>query len=254
MAYYRLQIGLALSYKVWFTEFGFEHLRYAAFVDVGEKMRIQSMRRLGLIGCLLLSFLVGCGQTASEEIGYGSITESHYQNDYFGFEIQVPEGWSVQSQAEQQALMEMGAELLAGDDEGLKNVMKASEAQTVSLFTFMKHEVGAPVTFNPSIIGLGERVASMPGIKRGEDYFFHARKLLEQGQIPYEFPQAVFSQKVAGFDFDVMPAEVTMVGVTIYQQYFAARIKDYMLVFILSYSNDEEFQELQSRLATLKRL
>lgn len=216
-------------------------------------MRLNILRPIVLIG-LFLSVQVGCSQTATEEIGYGSISETVYQNEYFGFEIQVPEDWSVQSLAQQKELMQVGADLLAGDDEALKQVMKASEAQTVSLFTFMKYEAGAPVEFNPSLIGLGERVALMPGIKRGKDYFFHARKLLEQGQIPYEFPQEIFSQSVAGIDFDVMPAEVTMAGLTIYQHYFATRIKDYMLVLIISYSTDEEYQALQSQLATLKRL
>jgi len=199
--------------------------------------------------CLLLT---GCDSKSVDEIGYGAIEEGVYRNDYFNLSIKVPENWAVQSQAAQQQLMETGTSLLSGEDENLKAAMKESQKQTINLFSFFKYEQGSPVAFNPSILSIAEKMSHMPGVKRGSDYHFHAKELLLAGQVNYEFPNEIFTQELSGVSFDVMPGQVTFGNRTVYQNYYATRIKDYVLLFILSYTSDAELEELNQILESIE--
>ncbi len=75
--------------------------------------------------------LLGCDQgiekEVKKEIGYGVIKDGQYQNSYFGMTVKVPEGWSVQSQAQLDEISETGADIIAGDDENLKGALKVSQ-------------------------------------------------------------------------------------------------------------------------------
>ncbi len=210
------------------------------------------MIRSFIIAIGLLLSITGCDSKPEADIDYGTISNNVYSNKYFDISINVPDTWFVQSQADQKALMETGSNLMAGDDKNLKKLIKESEKQTVNLFTFFKFEPGAPVDFNPSIISVAERVAHMPGIKKGSDYLFHTRKLIESGQLNYEFPNDVYTKEVSGLSFDVMPAQITVNNTTVYQEYYVVIIKDYALAFILSFSSDSDKKELDSILNELK--
>lgn len=194
-----------------------------------------------IVTCLLLT---GCDMKSSHELGYGEIVNGTYTNAYFDMSIEVPANWTIQSQAAQAQLMDLGTNLISGDDDNLKNVLKEAQKQVVSLFTFFKYEPGTPVSFNPSIISVAERISHMPGIKRGSDYLFHIKKIFESGQLKYEFPGDIYTKDISGILFDVMPLEINVGNVTVRQEYYVAKINDYVLSFILSYSSDLEINEL----------
>jgi hypothetical protein len=209
------------------------------------------MSRLLLSTLFSFLFLVLSHIASASEITYGTISNNIYKNDYFGMSMDVPQGWSVQSKAAMKQLMDQGSDLVAGDDQNLKAIMKQSEKQTVNMFVFFKYEQGTPVTFNPSIVAVAERVTHMPGIKRGADYFFHVRRLLQASQVEYTFPKKIYTTDLSGVSFDVMPAEISASFLTVEQDYYAALMKDYVLNFILSYSNEDEKQELIKILDTV---
>jgi hypothetical protein len=68
----------------------------------------------------------------------------------------------------------------------------------------------------------------------------------------YEFPNEIYTKDISGISFDVMPAQITINNFTVYQEYYAARINDYVLMFILSYSSDSEIDELNQIISRLK--
>ena len=84
-----------------------------------------------------------------------------------------------------------------------------------------------------------------------DSYHFHSKKLFESAQITYEFPNAIFTKDISGVSFDIMPAQVTLNSLTVYQDYYATRIDDYVLSFIISYSSDSEKDELKEVLSRL---
>ena len=204
-----------------------------------------------LITCLIL---VGCNKAKESEnfINYGEISGGVYTNNYFNMSIDVPENWVVQSQAAQKELLELGGDLLSGGDENFKNVLDESQKRIVNMFAFFKFEVGAPVEFNPNIISIAEKITDFPGVKSGNDYLFHTKKQLQAGQIGYEFPNEIYVKNISGVSFDVMPMQTSIGTFTVYQEYYATKINDYALTFTLSYSTDEEQDELNEIVDTLK--
>lgn len=210
------------------------------------------MQKFFTLILLVSFFLVGCGEKpenkALDEISYGTIVDGVYSNEYFDMSIKVPENWIVQNQASQKELMEVGSNLIAGDDANLKVIMKEAEKQTVNMFSFFKFEQGAPVGFNPSVISVAERVTNMPGIKKGSDYLFHVKKLLESGQMNHKFPEEIYSVELSGKPFDVMTMQLDVNGFIVNQKYYAARINDYVLSLIISYSSEAEMDELKEAL------
>jgi hypothetical protein len=90
----------------------------------------------------------------------------------------------------------------------------------------------------------------MPGIKRGKDYLFHVKKAMESGQMKISFPSEISTESVGGHDFDVMHAEMSMAAVTVRQDYYASIMKGYAVIFIVSFTTDEEKSSLQDILTS----
>jgi hypothetical protein len=211
-------------------------------------MKTSSLLFVMIAGLVLAS----CQKKASDEIDYGSVTDSVYSNAYFGFQLPLPNEWSVQDQAMRQELAKSGTQLIAGENIDMKAALKASEQQTVNLMAVFQHPVGSPVPFNPSVNCVAERIRHMPGIQRGRDYHFHAKKLLSSGQIKAEFPKEIVSEKLDGVDFDVMAVNLGVADMTVRQKYYAAIIKGYALLFIVSFTTPEEETATQAILNGVK--
>ena len=185
-------------------------------------------------------------------MSYGSFEDGVYSHDYLGFSLRLPNGWHIQSEAQLQAQTKMGQDLIAGDDELLKRQMKASEQQSVSLFSVFQHPIGKTPDFNPSISGVAEQVSLASGVKSGADYHKFAKDLLAKGQMDYSFPTPVYSISLGGKNFDVLHAEINFQGVVIRQKYYAFLIEDYVLLFVTSYGNDQQDKMLESILQEIK--
>jgi hypothetical protein len=194
--------------------------------------------------CVLL--LSGCGKTASDEIDYGTVKDLVYHNEYFGLNLALPSGWIVQDQEMRQQMVAAGAKIVAGDDKNLRAVLKASEQQTVYLLMASQHPVGSPVAFNPSFMCVAERVRHLPGIVRGSDYHFHTKKLLESSQMNVQFSEDISTVNLDGVDFDVMHVSMTAGPSIVQQKYYTAIMRDYALVFIVTFTTADEESVLQS--------
>jgi hypothetical protein len=214
------------------------------------------MKKAPIILCLILPLLglallplCGCDKikTAIEtsEIDFGTITNSVYQNNYFGLSVTFPPDWSIQDQAEQRRLAAEGNKILNGNDPNKQAVLKASELQTVNMFAVFEHAIGSPVPFNPSVISMAENVSAYPGIKTGSDYLYHVKQQLSSGRVEVAFPKDVYTTQLGGKDFDVMQTSITLGDKTVQQKYYVSVMKGYALAFIASYTTDEEAAKLQ---------
>src|SRR5262249_54389815 len=110
---------------------------------------------------------------------------------------------------------------------------------------------GSPVPFNPSIISIAEDVRGLPGIKRGKDYHYQARQLMESSPMKVSFPKEIYTQKLGGIDFDIMETTVPIRGIIVKQKYYETVMKGYALGFIVSFTTDEEAASLQKVLDTI---
>ena len=212
------------------------------------------MKQTGLIFILPIALIMayaGCSQQTSDEIDFGTIKNSVYQNEYFGLSVHLPPEWIAQDQEARRKLQESGGTMLAGDDKNLQAAVKASEMTTVNLLTVFKHPLDTPVPFNPNVICVAERVHHIPEITNGTEYLFLSRRLLETGRMEVSFPKEISTESFGGREFSVMHVEIRMPGMTVHQKYYAAVMKGYALTFIVSFSTAEEESSLHNILKTI---
>jgi hypothetical protein len=101
-------------------------------------------------------------------------------------------------------------------------------------------------------MSLAENVQDLPGIKRGSDYHFHAKQLMQSGALDISFPKDIYTQSLGGIDFDIMEAEIHVRGIVVRQKYYATIMKGYAVSIIISFTTDEDEASLQKIVDTLK--
>lgn len=210
--------------------------------------KVQIIRLLVLVALLSSA---GCNKEPANEIEFGTVENCVYQNSYFPLSITLPMEWSVHNLESRQHIMEVGNQILAGEDKNLKAIVKASSLNTVYLLSVSKYPIGATVPSNPTLQCIAEKIRHMPGIQTGKDYLFHLRKVLESGQMDITFPCEVVSKSIGGKDFDLLQTEISMRGIIIRQKIYVTVIKGYALLITESFSTDDESEELGSILNTL---
>ena len=109
-------------------------------------------RWMKIVLILLVFPIVTIFGQQQELIDLGTITDSIYQNRYFGFTLVLPDGWFVQNRAGLEEIQELGKDVLSGDDENLKSFFEAGEQNSVNLLGIHQHPPGAPVEFNPTLL------------------------------------------------------------------------------------------------------
>jgi hypothetical protein len=204
------------------------------------------MRAVALLLAAGLALAAGCGKKSASEIDEGVIENSVYRNDYLGFRMKLPAGWTIQDRQAHRKAAESGAKMMMADEKAAKAMLKAAEQQVVYLVAMSKHPIGTPVAFNPNLGCLAERMADLPGIKTGKDYHFHTRRLLEGGQLRVSFPKEIWSVSLGGKSFDVMYVEISVGRLTVQQKHYASLVRGYAIVCVASYTTpaDEAEQDV----------
>ncbi len=213
---------------------------------------MKGIREFLVILAAVAAVGTGCRQRAADEIDFGRVENAVYQNTYFGLSVSLPPAWNIQDEAARKQLMELGGKMMAGKDRNLKAAVKASDLTTVNLFSAFEHPLGAPVMFNPSIMCVAERIRQAPGVKRGRDYLFHARRAMEASAMKFKFSGEVESETLGGRVFDVLPMEMDISGMTVRQRYYATIDQGYALCFIISFVTPEQETVARDILKTVK--
>ena len=199
--------------------------------------------------------LTGCNnKPITEEQGfeYGSVKDGRYTNKFFDIQMDVPKDWDVQSQAENDAIMEEGKNMVAGDNKNMKAALKASEINTAGLLTVFKDKPGTTPTFNPSIMLVAENLKNAPGVKTGKEYLFHSRKLMLAGQMQYNHIDEDFAKReINGWEFYTMNVSANYSGVTVNQVYLATVKDGFALGLIYSYADEAQKAELEKLINTV---
>ncbi len=205
------------------------------------------MRRMQptLLAAFLAIGMLACGDRGSPVASGSSVVDGRYTNEYFGLTLSIPDGWFVASDDSEQFMMEVGEDIVAGDDATLKAAMKVSKKTTFQLLTLTEFEMGAAVEFNPNLILMAERVAHMPGIKSGDDYLFHTNKVLLSTQLPYELTKDSYPEQLGGRKWFRADFIINQPSMPIEQSYFATKREDFVLIVILSAATKEQMAALE---------
>lgn len=208
-----------------------------------------------IIYLFIVTVLLSCSDQKKklpENFDFGKTENGSYQNDYFDMEVLFNPNWIVQDKQAMNNLVTRGSELVTGDNKNLKSIVKASQVNTAYLLAVFKHEVGAAVEYNPSFMIVAENTENFQGIKNGKDYLFHAKKLLKQTQMSYLFEKEVFEKKIGECLFHVMEAKLDYMGKIIIQEYISTVNRGFSLSFIISYTTEEEKNELYEVINNIK--
>jgi hypothetical protein len=99
---------------------------------------------------------------------------------------------------------------------------------------------------------IAEKVKHMPGIKRGSDYHFQAKKLMKLSRINVTYPEEIYETNIDGVSFDVMETEITMgPGIVIRQRQYATIMNGYALLMALTYQDESELSRLEEIVKTI---
>jgi hypothetical protein len=200
-----------------------------------------------IIYLFIITVLLSCSdqnKNLPDNFDFGKTENGSYKNDYFNMEVLFNPNWIVQDKQYMNNIMERGSDLVTGDNKNLKSLFKASQVNTAYLLAVFKHEVGAAVEFNPNFMLLAENTKNLPGIKNGKDYLFHAEKLMKQTQMSYSFEREVFEKKIGNSLFYVLETRLDHIGEIISQEYISTVKNGFTLSFIITYSTEEEKNEL----------
>jgi len=201
---------------------------------------------------LLIFTLVRCKE-AEKNFDYGKIENGVYTNDYFDFNIPVPQNWDVRNDEQVQQLQKKGSGLISGNNKELEAKIDEADVNTVVLLTVFKNkEDTTAVKFNPSVILLCENLQGSPDIKKGKDYLDHAKYLMQQSKMPYQFTPEYFTEKVGNKEFDRMDAVLDGQMGGIQQSYYSIIDKGYALSIIISFVDADQKIELKGIINKIK--
>ena len=180
--------------------------------------------------------------------------ENTYRVAALGITVDAPAGWYVADSELMGKLMDEGVEISGANlNAGEKAAVDSAMARTVTLFSFLEVPPGSPREYIPAAMGIAEDISMLPGVTRGKDYFFHARKTMEMSAIPIVTSDVFAERMIDGRSFDRMDAQVTAPGgLDILQRYYAARRGNNMIIFVQSYRTDEELAQLDAVLDGIK--
>ena len=201
---------------------------------------------------VLLFALVGCKE-AEKNFDYGKIENGVYTNDYFDFNIPIPQSWDVRTDEQVQQLQKKGSGLISGNNKELEAKIDEADVNTIVLLTVFKNKDDTAANkFNPSFIILCENLQGSPDIKKGKDYLDHAKYLMQQSKMPYQFTPEYFTEKVGNKEFDRMDAVLEGQMGGIQQSYYSIIDKDYAFSIIISFVDADQKTELKGIINKIK--
>jgi hypothetical protein len=206
--------------------------------------------RLFFFAIVLLA-IAGCKQQP-KNFDYGKIENGTYTNSYFDFEIPVPSNWAVQNKEQVQQLQKTGEDLVSGNNKELGAKIKASNITTAILLTVFKNKTDAVTDkFNSSFIILSENLRGMP-IKKGSDYLAHAKEIMQQSNMSYQFVPEYSTEKIGNREFDRMDVSLSGQAENVQQSYYSVIDQGFALSIIISYGDDQQKAELKNIINKIK--
>ena len=205
-----------------------------------------------VFAALILSsaFIITCSD--KKAIDFGEFEGGIYSNSFFNLMLSIPDEWEVLDLESRMEIMKRGGEIVAGNNQGLKAAINAADLKSLNLLSAYEYPPGSAVETNPGIMLIAEKVKHAPGIKRGSDYHFHAKKLMKLSRVRISYPEEIYETSIDGVTFDVMTSEMTLgPGVVIRQRQYATIMNGYALLVALTYQDESGLGQLEEIVETI---
>lgn len=191
--------------------------------------------------CLMVSLpLVSCGNKNTKVFDTGSLDGNTYQNSYFGFRMNIPNGWYILNRAELDRVNRESAS--AVPNEAMRQEMQQlMELQSIPLLTSYRTAPGSSEDFNPSIQVVAENLKWLPDVKTGEHYLLQAIEIFRASGMPYEDLDVPVTFAIVGDrNFATIKLRIDQDGYKITQEWYSIVQGGFALNFGFTYDSADD--------------
>lgn len=175
-----------------------------------------------------------------------------YTNRFYSMRYEFPEGWVVHGDQTKKRVMELGKNIVGGDDPTRKAAAEVAEKHTQILLSVFHYPLGTPVDFNPMIQIMSEDVGFAPGIRTGNDYLQNLRKVLQTSSMLSEIEDEPTARETGGRQLDGLHITLHVKSKLVYEAFWVTIIKGHALGFVLAAGSSEERDLIEKTLTTLR--
>lgn len=212
---------------------------------------------LSVILLLLVSTACNRGSVGiPEEFDYGKVENGVYTNPFFDIRLKLPTDWDLRSADDAKRLMNAGMDQMEGSSlrkEAIKKSAEINTAQLVTLFRYTDAE-GVSKGGNPSFVLMAENTSRSGLVETGADYLDILKKQLPQLRMNIRVEGEMASKEIAGMEFFHLNAAGDAMGISFHQRYYATVKNGFSLVFIITWINDGEEEELMKIVNSMEAL
>jgi hypothetical protein len=210
---------------------------------------MKALSRLSLAILLFCLFAPeAVAQSHNSEWDEGRFEGSIYQNDYFGFQLNIPLGWQVEGLAHREKSMEQGRKLIASDSREEQARRDASVSRTKQLLNLSLYQDEGRQNLRAVFVCGAEELVS-PEVSDVQ-YAASAKNILLTMKNPVSIEKDMYKESVDGIDFTVF--ETLSGDQRVRQKYYVHVMRGYALFFISTYANQEDLATMQALIRSVK--
>ena len=193
------------------------------------------VRLFALIGAVVASLICGCKSKVNTPED-ASLKDNVYTNKFFGFQVRIPDTWTVLKKPSARDVRKSTEGLLGGERIGTS----ASRAAKRNRYLLLTRNV----VQGTSIGVLAHPVDNLPGVENGEDFL---DELMELGAAPGQPLQQVgevTKVRLASRDFYRADVSMQVMGQKQHSALFATVEKGYILMIMVAAKSEAKVDEV----------
>jgi hypothetical protein len=173
-----------------------------------------------------------------------SVTGSIYRNSYFGFQLTIPKGWIVQSDATKERMKEVGKSIAVNRDAKEKAASDAAVERTINLLTVSKLPLGTIAEFNALFTCVAE---PLPLASTPASYMTKLKETLLNMTVPVAIEKEGDIETIDGAQFSVLTILMSPPrGLPARQHYYVTFRKGYALGFVTTVLSESDSAAMDS--------
>lgn len=172
------------------------------------------------------------------ELSRGAIDGDVYRNEYLGFEFEKPKSWVYATDEEIASAINMGAEVLLGDN--FKEALENSD----SIYDMWVRDIVTGSNINVGYENLSKTFSS--NITE-EQYIEALKKQLESvSAVQVVFPDELETVRFGDTEFTRAVCSTTMSGMTVTQAYYLKKVDKYMAFVVATIQGEYTVSAIES--------
>lgn len=183
------------------------------------------------------------------------INDTWYQNSFFGFTVEKPQGWSSATfNAMRHSLKNLDS-MFENNQEKIAHIVLPdwTSEKIIPLFQFSKFPPSPPPHLNPAIMAAADDSNLYIGVKTGCDYINAGIKIRKLLHFQWKPIGRCNERKINGETFGTQTFEEKLQGLPLLKYtFYARRAKDnHILIFQLTYYNSQIKAKLEGVMRSL---